>query len=117
MTIDTEQTKVLWERIAEQLASHKDPYASLNAIYEIQLTDVENGLYQLEFADGVATIHYSEIKKPNCTLRMRVKNFEKLLYGNLNTTAAFMTGQLKVEGNIALALKLENVLKKYNFNE
>lgn len=43
------------------------------------------------------------------------KEFQKLLQGDLNSTTAFMTGRLKVKGNIGLALKLESILKKYNF--
>ena len=46
---------------------------------------------------------------------MSVKDFKKLLDGNLNSAASYMTGKLKIKGNLGLALKLESLLKKYSF--
>ncbi|MGA9173790.1 MAG: SCP2 sterol-binding domain-containing protein [Thermoactinomyces sp.] len=45
---------------------------------------------------------------------MSAEDFKDLLSGNLSGTAAFMTGKLKVKGNIGLALKLENILRQYD---
>ncbi|MEK3855983.1 SCP2 sterol-binding domain-containing protein [Cytobacillus sp. FSL H8-0458] len=52
--------------------------------------------------------HESEV-----TLRLSEKNFSKLLKGDLNTTMTFMTGSLKVDGKMGLALKLQEIVNKY----
>ncbi|HSF92498.1 MAG TPA: SCP2 sterol-binding domain-containing protein [Paracoccaceae bacterium] len=42
----------------------------------------------------------------DCTLIATQEIFEDLLRGNINPTAAFMTGKLKVEGDMSAAMKL-----------
>lgn len=44
------------------------------------------------------------------TLTATPETFKALFDGDLNPTAAFMTGRLSVDGNMGLALKLSSVL-------
>lgn len=44
------------------------------------------------------------------TLTATPETFKALFDGNMNPTAAFMTGRLSVDGNMGLALKLSSVL-------
>lgn len=106
----------LWELIDQKLFENQDPYQNLNAIYEFQITDQPESVYQLEFDQGQAIIHSNSEKEPACTLKLKEKHFTKFLTGDLNSTSAFMTGRLKVDGNIGLALKLESMLKQYDFS-
>lgn len=80
-------------------------------VFQINLA--ESGQLQIIFKDGrvsavEGTPHDSEV-----TLNLSDKNFSKLLKDDLNTTVAFMTGGLKVDGKIGLALKLQEIVKKY----
>ena len=43
-------------------------------------------------------------------LRLSEENLEKLLAGNLDPTMAYMTGKLKVEGKMGVALKINAML-------
>lgn len=45
------------------------------------------------------------------TLSMSKDNFQKLLDGDLNPQMAFMTGKLKVTGDMSLAMKLGQILE------
>jgi len=38
-------------------------------------------------------------------------DFIKMFGGNLNPTAAFMSGRLKIKGDLSLAMKLEKLVK------
>ncbi|WP_047986268.1 SCP2 sterol-binding domain-containing protein [Ornithinibacillus californiensis] len=104
----------IWKEIEVKLSENPNPYATMKATYEIQITD-EEASYQLRFENGTFSILASETEKPDCTLKMKNATFRKFLAGNLNSMTAFMTGKLKVDGNIGLALKLESVLKEYQF--
>lgn len=44
------------------------------------------------------------------TLSASTETFKAILYGEQNPTAAFMTGKLKVDGDMGLAMKLAGVL-------
>ncbi len=52
----------------------------------------------------------SQDKDTNTTIILSSKNLEKLLKGKLNPAMAAMTGKLKVQGDMSLALKLANFL-------
>lgn len=46
----------------------------------------------------------------DCTLTANAETFQDILAGDLDPTAAFMSGRLKVEGNMGLAMKLGTLL-------
>lgn len=45
----------------------------------------------------------------DCTIKLSLKNFEKLLNGDLNAMGAFMMGKLKVDGDMSVAMKLSGL--------
>ena len=66
----------------------------------------------LIFWDGTAdrpTIS-EEDGEADTTLRLSEENFRKLLAGNLDPTLAYMTGKLKVEGKLGVAMKINSML-------
>ena len=64
------------------------------------------------YVDGktVPNVVSNEDKDAECTIRVTLENFSKMLAGDLDATLAFMTGRLKVEGNMGVAMKLSSVL-------
>lgn len=55
---------------------------------------------QISDADGEA----------DTVIRLSAENFGKLMDGNLDPTLAYMTGKLKVEGKLGVALKINAML-------
>ena len=49
--------------------------------------------------------------KPDCTLTVSDEDFAKIVSGKANAQQLFMTGKLKVSGNILLTQKLGELLK------
>src|SRR5690625_6826329 len=84
----------------------------LNATYQFNLGD--EGTYQLILngADSYST--EGEKEDADCTMTMKAADFIKMSTGDLNGTQAFMTGRLKVKGNMGLALKLQSLLSEFN---
>ncbi|QED46732.1 SCP2 sterol-binding domain-containing protein [Cytobacillus dafuensis] len=72
-----------------------------------------SGQLQIVINDGKVSVEEGTLHEPEVTLILSDKNFSKLLKDDLNTTIAFMTGGLKVEGKMGLALKLQEIVKKY----
>ena len=50
--------------------------------------------------------------KPDCNMAMDTEAFTKMFAGQLDPTTAFMTGKLKIKGDMTAALKLEKVMKQ-----
>lgn len=65
-------------------------------------------------ADGVIVIDGSSISTTDapadCTIRLSLSDFEDLLSGDLDPMTAFMTGKLKVEGDMSVAMALQSLL-------
>lgn len=115
MRIDTMNLSDIWQVIEKEAAANPEHITGLNATYAVHLTGEEPGEYGITFQNGTLSITDGIMKDADCTLILSSTSFKKLLEGKLNTTAAFMTGKLKVKGNISLALKLESTLKKFEF--
>ncbi|MFJ7684002.1 SCP2 sterol-binding domain-containing protein [Peribacillus butanolivorans] len=74
----------------------------------------EIGPVQLLIIDGQVEVVKGTSHDPEVTLKLSEGKLSKLLKDDLNTAMAFMTGGLKVDGNISLALKLQEIVKCYN---
>lgn len=81
-----------------------------NRVFQV---DLPNSSFQIMLQNGRVEVVKSISAEPNVTLKLTEENFSKLLKDDLNTTIAFMTGGLKVEGSMGLALKLQEILRNY----
>src|SRR4029453_2882582 len=50
-------------------------------------------------------------KAADCTLRMDFGDFSDMIAGKLDGMTAFMTGKLKIEGDMGVAMKLQSILR------
>jgi putative sterol carrier protein len=80
-------------------------------VFQVNLA--ESGSLQIVLTAGKIEVVDGTPYDPAVTLILTENNFSKLLKDDLNTTMAFMTGGLKVEGSLGLALKLQEIVKNY----
>ena len=50
-------------------------------------------------------------KGADCTIKMDFSDFSDLIGGKLDGMTAFMTGKLKIEGDMGVAMKLQSILR------
>jgi putative sterol carrier protein len=50
-------------------------------------------------------------KAADCTIKMDFNDFTNLIGGSLDGMTAFMTGKLKIEGDMGVAMKLQSILR------
>ena len=53
----------------------------------------------------------AEDGEADTTLTLSIDNLERMVQGQLDPTLAFMTGKLKVDGSMGVALKLASLLE------
>ena len=60
------------------------------------------------FWDGTVTpaIISNEDGEAETTLRLSLANMERMMVGDLEPTLAYMTGKLKIEGSLGVAMKI-----------
>lgn len=59
---------------------------------------------------GEQNVVSTEDKDADCVVSISPADFQALISGNLNPTAAFMTGKIKVKGDLGVAMKLQSFL-------
>jgi hypothetical protein len=66
------------------------------------------GTWTVAIADG--TIEVTEgTSDADCTFSATAENFEKIVAGEQNPTTAYMTGKLKIKGDMGAAMKLQKL--------
>jgi putative sterol carrier protein len=65
----------------------------------------------VEINEGTCQVHQGDSASPNITISIGDENFVKLISGRLDGTMAFMTGKLKVKGDMGLAMKLPQLFR------
>ena len=65
-------------------------------------------------ADGAIVIDGNTISTEDaptdCTIKLSLDNLESLVAGELSPTTAFMTGKIKIDGDMSVAMALSNLL-------
>ncbi len=65
-------------------------------------------------ADGVIVIDGATIsttdQDTDCTIKLSLSDLEDLIAGDLSPTAAFMTGKIKIEGDMSVAMALSQLI-------
>ena len=80
--------------------------AGMNNSYQF---DVEgSGKWLVTIADGTVSVREGE-GDADCTISSTEENFEKILSGEQNATSAYMTGKLKIKGDMGAAMKLQKL--------
>ncbi len=65
------------------------------------------------YIDGNQTppVVTNDDKDADCTIKMDFSDFSDLIGGKLDGMTAFMTGKLKIEGDMGVAMKLQSILR------
>ena len=101
----TESARQFFEGL-EARAADSSKAAGLNASY---LFDIDGaGKWTVRVVDGKVGVSESE-EPADTTISASEETFVKIINGEQNPTTAFMTGKLKVSGDMGNAMKLQQL--------
>lgn len=83
----------------------------VTAVFQWDISGPTGGHWYVAIKDGTCEVHDGDAASPNITLTLGDENFVKLLSGRLDGTMAFMTGKLKIKGDMGLAMKLQQLFR------
>ena len=91
---------------------NKDKADGLNVVIGWNLTGDEPGEYTLTIADQTATIDPGISDDAAATLTMDSDDFKALQTGELNGMMAFMSGKIKLDGDMTSVMKIQGVFEQ-----
>jgi putative sterol carrier protein len=81
--------------------------AGMNNSY---LFDIEGeGQWLVQVADGAVTVTEGADGEADATISTTAETFAKIVSGEQNPTTAYMTGKLKIKGDMGAAMKLQKL--------
>jgi putative sterol carrier protein len=81
----------------------------LKAVYYFKVTGEGGGDYTVTIANRECKVEKVKAEKPDLTVTLAAPDMAAIVEGELDPTAAFMTGKLQIDGDIALAMKLADL--------
>lgn len=84
----------------------------MNAVIQFKLSGDNGGTWHAIIKDGTCEVKQGEADSPNMTLSMDAKDYVDMSLGKLNGQMAFMSGKLKISGDMGLAMKMQNLFRR-----
>jgi putative sterol carrier protein len=91
---------------------NKDAAKGLNAVYQFDLSGDGGGKWQVAIKDGTCEVTEGANPSPNITLSMSAQDYLDMVAGKLNGQMAFMSGKLRISGDMGLALRFATLFQQ-----
>ena len=88
-----------------------DKATGTSAVIQYEIGGEGGGTWHAVVKDGTCTVNAGPGTNPNLTLQMAAQDWLDMLSGKQSGQMLFMSGKLKVKGDMGLAMKLQSLLK------
>jgi hypothetical protein len=106
-----QSVKEVFERhMPVRLKAKPDVVSKINAVYQFNISGESGGSWWVDCTAPGGAIAAGVSVVARCTVAMTEGDFLNLINGKLNPQMAFMSGKLKIQGDMGLALKLQQIL-------
>ncbi len=84
--------------------------AGVNATVQFDLSGEGGGQWHASIADGNLDLEEGPAANPTATISMDADDFEKMSKGELNAMMAFMSGKIKVQGDLNTVMQFQSLV-------
>lgn len=110
----SEARRGVLDDIFRRMAEHVDPERArdVTAVLHWKIYDRPEGGYdhfEVVLENGACVVSETPSREPQVTLKLKPADFLKLVSGNASGPTMFMTGRLKLEGDVMLASRLTSM--------
>lgn len=109
--MDLTPKSLIEQDIAQKFADKPGLAKDINSIFEFNITGANGGTWTLDATEEAGgKITEGSTGTAKCIVTVADQDFVNIVTKKTNAQMAFMSGKLKVKGDMALALKLTKVL-------
>lgn len=101
--------QVFEDIIAGRLEKKPELAGQIGAKYKFEVTGDDAGVWVVDLTEGSGSVTAGE-GEGDCHITVDSGDFLAIINGELNGQMAFMSGKLKVQGDMMLAMKLGSIL-------
>lgn len=106
---ENSQISSVFDKIKSALS--EDVVKQIGGIYQFTVKGKEDSVWYIDLKSGAGSAGHGEPPtKADVTFTTDTDSFVKMFTGSLKPTAAFMSGKLRLKGDMGLAMKLEKLL-------
>ncbi len=87
----------------------KEAAKGLNAIYQFDLSGDGGGKWHAIIKDETCQVMEGAHPSPSMTMSMTAQDYLDMSTGKLNPQVAFMSGKLRIAGDMGLALRMQSL--------
>ena len=98
------------KHIPDKLRAKPDVVSKINAVYQFNISGPGGGAWIVDCTAPGGRISEGAAPSPRCTVSASDTNFLDIVNGKLNPQMAFMSGKIKIQGDMGLAMKLQQIL-------
>jgi putative sterol carrier protein len=102
------------EEIMQRLPGAFDPARAQGVKADVLFDFTSDGgkQYVVRIADGQCNVAEGDVPNPDATLISSQATYVAVAEGRLNVATAFMTGKLKVKGNMQLLMRFQQIFHR-----
>jgi putative sterol carrier protein len=89
-----------------------DAAKGMTSVIQFNLSGDGGGTYHISIKDGACSVTEGPHASPNMTMTMAAQDYVDMISGKLNGQMAFMSGKLKIAGDMGLAMKMQSLFKR-----
>jgi putative sterol carrier protein len=99
------------ENIFPMMAQNFSPEKAegVNAVIQFDLAGENGGLYWVKIDNGVCTTGKGQAETPRMTIKASADDYYNVATGKANVMQSFMSGKIKVQGDMSLAMKMASM--------
>jgi len=86
--------------------------AGLSKTFQWNITGDEAGVWAFKIDNGTGEVIPGGVEKPDVTFTVSDKDWIAITEGKLDATNAFMSGRLKLVGDMMLAMRLQSLFPR-----
>ena len=101
----------IFKDMQERIAEKPEMVEEVGGIFQFEITGDDGGSWLVDLKNAPGSVRSGGSDEADCVITVAADDFIGITSGSLDPMSAFMTGKIKVAGNIMLATKLGSLVR------